>query len=110
MMQMIFRRDSSGRMPSRAADPLSRPHLPAASISTPTAVTFPTADGDHAHALFYPPCSTDSVGPAGELPPLVVRIHGGPTAAARAVSLGIARGQGGLSRAARRSRSSDDRA
>ena len=68
----------------RAADPLSRPHLPAASISTPSAVTFPTADGDHAHALFYPPCSTNSVGPAGELPPLVVRIHGGPTAAARA--------------------------
>ena len=53
-------------------------------ISRPVPVTFPTGnDGDVAHALFYPPTSGDHVAPAGELPPLVVRIHGGPTAAAR---------------------------
>lgn len=53
-------------------------------MSLPEGITFPTADGEVAHALFYPPKSATSVGPADERPPLVVRIHGGPTAAARA--------------------------
>ena len=54
-------------------------------ISRPVPVSFPTGSGgdEVAHALFYPPVSGDHVAPAGELPPLVVRIHGGPTAAAR---------------------------
>jgi dipeptidyl aminopeptidase/acylaminoacyl peptidase len=39
--------------------------------------------GPVAHALFYPPTSGDHRGPDGALPPLVVRTHGGPTAAAR---------------------------
>jgi len=54
------------------------------SVSLPEGVTFPTSGGVVAHALFYPPKSATSVGPDGERPPLVVRIHGGPTAAARA--------------------------
>jgi dipeptidyl aminopeptidase/acylaminoacyl peptidase len=33
------------------------------------------------HALVYPPTSPDATAPAGELPPYVVWIHGGPTAA-----------------------------
>jgi dipeptidyl aminopeptidase/acylaminoacyl peptidase len=59
-------------------------------ISRPRPVSFPTGsvaapDGpETAHALFYPPASGDHAGPDGELPPLVIRIHGGPTAAARA--------------------------
>jgi len=52
-------------------------------ISVATPMTFPTAGGSEAHALFYPPRSGDHEGPAGESPPLVVRIHGGPTASAR---------------------------
>ena len=32
------------------------------------------------HALVYPPSSPDAVGPAGERPPYVVWVHGGPTA------------------------------
>jgi dipeptidyl aminopeptidase/acylaminoacyl peptidase len=67
-------------------------------VSTPIAVTFPTGrdalagkvpevvddDGEAvAHALVYLPRSGDHQGPPDELPPLVVRIHGGPTAAAR---------------------------
>jgi dipeptidyl aminopeptidase/acylaminoacyl peptidase len=67
-------------------------------ISVPEPVSFPTGaaalpgapapDGHGgtppvAHALLYPPTSGDHRGPDGELPPLVVRIHGGPTAAAR---------------------------
>jgi len=31
------------------------------------------------HALVYPPSSPDATGPAGELPPYVVWVHGGPT-------------------------------
>lgn len=41
------------------------------------------ADAPLAHALVYLPTSGDHRGPADELPPLVVRIHGGPTSAAR---------------------------
>ena len=31
------------------------------------------------HALVYPPTSPDATGPAGQLPPYVVWVHGGPT-------------------------------
>ncbi len=69
------------------ATDLRRPDAPLASawISRPVPVTFPTGNGagEVAHAVFYPPTSGDHVAPEGELPPLVVRIHGGPTAAAR---------------------------
>ncbi len=49
-------------------------------ISVPEPITFPSANGRMAHALFYPPVNPDVVGPDGELPPLVVHSHGGPTA------------------------------
>lgn len=68
----------------RASCPHAVPSLPAGSISVPEGITFPTEDGEEAHALFYPPRGDGVAAPAGELPPLVVRIHGGPTAAARA--------------------------
>jgi dipeptidyl aminopeptidase/acylaminoacyl peptidase len=55
-------------------------------LSVPEAVSFPSTDpaGETrtAHALFYPPANPDCVGPEGALPPLLVVIHGGPTAAA----------------------------
>ena len=57
----------------------------------PEAVTFPAAAvgtagpaaADRAHALYYRPANPGYVGPPGELPPLLVLAHGGPTAAAR---------------------------
>jgi dipeptidyl aminopeptidase/acylaminoacyl peptidase len=49
-------------------------------ISRSEAITFTTADGRAAHALFYPPTNRDHQGPPGERPPLVVMSHGGPTA------------------------------
>lgn len=61
----------------------ARPPLPPEWISVPRPVTFDTGDGERAHALVYLPTSGDHVGPDGESPPLVVRIHGGPTASAR---------------------------
>ncbi len=43
-----------------------------------------------AHALFYPPANKDFRAPAGELPPLLVISHGGPTSAtASALALPI---------------------
>jgi len=38
--------------------------------------------GGEPNGLFYPPTNRSFTGPAGELPPLVVTSHGGPTAAA----------------------------
>ncbi|WP_051343407.1 S9 family peptidase [Pseudonocardia spinosispora] len=55
-------------------------------LSAPEHVSFPSTwpDGSPrtAHALFYPPANPGHHAPDGELPPLLVVIHGGPTAAA----------------------------
>ncbi|MBX3030438.1 MAG: S9 family peptidase [Chloroflexi bacterium] len=52
----------------------------AAYLSVPRFVELPTTDGRTAFAYHYPPTNPDAVAPAGELPPLVVISHGGPTA------------------------------
>ncbi|MDQ3509086.1 MAG: S9 family peptidase [Actinomycetota bacterium] len=49
-------------------------------LSQPRAIEFPTEDGLTAHAFFYPPKNADYEAASGELPPLVVSSHGGPTA------------------------------
>ena len=54
-------------------------------ISAPRPITFPTTDGDVAHAIYYAPVNRDAVGPPDERPPLVVMTHGGPTAMSPAV-------------------------
>lgn len=46
----------------------------------PRLITFPTTGGDVAHAVYYPPTNPAFDGPADERPPLIVDIHGGPTA------------------------------
>ena len=48
-------------------------------LSMPEAIEFPTEGGVTAHAFFYPPVNPDYEAPAGELPPLIVYVHGGPT-------------------------------
>jgi dipeptidyl aminopeptidase/acylaminoacyl peptidase len=59
-------------------------------LPAPRAIEFPTEGGLTAHAFFYPPANGDSVGPPGELPPLMVMSHGGPTSAVCAeLDLGI---------------------
>jgi dipeptidyl aminopeptidase/acylaminoacyl peptidase len=56
------------------------------SFSRPEHVSFPTADDGTgiavAHALVYPPVNPEVAAPEGELPPLIVMVHGGPTASA----------------------------
>jgi dipeptidyl aminopeptidase/acylaminoacyl peptidase len=54
-------------------------------LSTVRSVEFPTTDGNTAYGLFYPPHNPDYVGLPNELPPLLVRCHGGPTASASSV-------------------------
>ncbi len=53
----------------------------AAFLSIAEAITYPTEGGLEAHAFFYPPTNRDACGPDGELPPLIVISHGGPTGA-----------------------------
>jgi dipeptidyl aminopeptidase/acylaminoacyl peptidase len=57
--------------------------LDAGYLSAPQAIEFPTENGLTAHALFYAPRNKDYVAPTGERPPLLVKSHGGPTAAAQ---------------------------
>jgi len=48
-------------------------------ISVAQPVEFPTEDGLTAYGYYYPPVNPDHAAPDGELPPLVVWSHGGPT-------------------------------
>jgi len=52
--------------------------LPEGSISTGEPMDFPTR-GTIGHAFWYPPVNENYAGLEGELPPLVVLSHGGPT-------------------------------
>ena len=59
-------------------------------LSSPEAVEFETTDGRKAHAFYYAPRNPDFAAPEDERPPLLVKSHGGPTAAAQtALDLGI---------------------
>ncbi len=48
-------------------------------FSIPRPLEFPTENGLTAHGIFYPPANPDFTAPQGELPPLLVLSHGGPT-------------------------------
>ncbi len=48
-------------------------------FSSPRPIEFPTENGLTAHGIFYPPANPDFIAPQGELPPLLVLSHGGPT-------------------------------
>jgi len=54
-------------------------------LPVPRAMEFEGPYGRVVHALVYPPTSPDATAPAGELPPYVVWIHGGPTSSVNAV-------------------------
>jgi dipeptidyl aminopeptidase/acylaminoacyl peptidase len=50
-------------------------------VSEAQPVEFPTSNGLMAHAFYYAPVNKDFEAPSGELPPLIVMSHGGPTGA-----------------------------
>ncbi len=50
-------------------------------LSVPRSIAFPTENGQTAYGIYYPPQNRDYVAPTGEKPPLLVKSHGGPTAA-----------------------------
>jgi len=54
--------------------PVEPDYVPSARI-----ITFPTADGEIAHGVYYPPTNPGFEGPDGEKPPLIMKVHGGPT-------------------------------
>ncbi len=65
--------------------------IDAAFVPHPQPITFPSGDDEPAHGYFYPPTNPDYQAPIGELPPLRVEIHGGPTSnAIPALSLDFA--------------------
>jgi dipeptidyl aminopeptidase/acylaminoacyl peptidase len=59
-------------------------------LSVAEPIEFAGADGLTSYGFFYPPVNPDYSGPPGELPPLVVSVHGGPTAhVSNALDLGV---------------------
>lgn len=57
--------------------------IPGAAFSLPEAIEFPARDGRTAYGYFYAPQNPDYRAPQGELPPLLVNSHGGPTSSFR---------------------------
>ncbi|MFC0252396.1 S9 family peptidase [Massilia consociata] len=48
-------------------------------LSVPDSISYPSANGRTAYAFHYPPTNADFAPQDGELPPLIVIGHGGPT-------------------------------
>ncbi|GAB3458908.1 S9 family peptidase [Massilia terrae] len=48
-------------------------------LSVPQSIRYPSANGRHAYAFYYPPSNADYEPVADEKPPLMVIGHGGPT-------------------------------
>jgi dipeptidyl aminopeptidase/acylaminoacyl peptidase len=48
-------------------------------VSRPRPIEFPTGEGETGHGFYYPPANPEFEAPDGELPPLIVESHGGPT-------------------------------
>lgn len=64
--------------------------IPTTYLAAPQSIEYPSGEGQTAFGYYYPPTNPDFQAPAGELPPLLVRTHGGPTSAASAtLNLGI---------------------
>ncbi len=49
-------------------------------VSVPETLEVPRGDGTPIHAYFYPPTNPNFEVPEGSTPPVIVQVHGGPTA------------------------------
>ncbi|MGH0034752.1 MAG: prolyl oligopeptidase family serine peptidase [Myxococcota bacterium] len=65
----------------RALRRSSESALPEGFVSRPEEMRFESAGGREVHAFFYPPTHPEASGLEDERPPLLVKGHGGPTAA-----------------------------
>ncbi len=74
-------RSAARRIVYRSVAP---PALDAERVSRPRHFEFRTQGGASAYGLLYQPRNPDFQAPAGEPPPLLVNVHGGPTGTARA--------------------------
>ena len=57
----------------------AQPLLDRADISVPIHLKVASSDGNHSFAWYYPPTNQHYLAADGELPPLLVMVHGGPT-------------------------------
>jgi dipeptidyl aminopeptidase/acylaminoacyl peptidase len=73
---------TSTELPPVVLRPAQPNPLPAESVSIPRHIWFPSGGGRTAHAWLYLPVNAGVLAPEDEKPPLIVAIHGGPTAAA----------------------------
>jgi dipeptidyl aminopeptidase/acylaminoacyl peptidase len=73
--------DSVALRTLRASSPIV---LSPEDVSRAQPVSFPTSEGDTAHGFFYPPQNQHARPVPGQRPPLVLLVHGGPTAATSA--------------------------
>lgn len=75
----VIELDLSGGRQHRLLRSSRRTLIGAEYLSTPRYMEYETRDGRTARMLYYPPRNADFVAPSGELPPLIVICHGGPT-------------------------------
>nr|BFD31153.1 S9 family peptidase [Pigmentibacter ruber] len=54
--------------------------FPSKYVSKPKEIEFKSRDGKSVFAFYYPPFNPDHLNEENKLPPLIVKIHGGPTA------------------------------
>ncbi len=73
---------TSTSLPAVVLRPAQPHQLPGGSVSIPRHISFPSAGGRTAHAWLYLPANAEVRAPDGELPPLLITVHGGPTSAA----------------------------
>ncbi|MDE0621350.1 MAG: prolyl oligopeptidase family serine peptidase [Bryobacterales bacterium] len=78
----LVRMDLSSRRVETLRESVEIPEHARSFFSHPSSEYFRAGDGTPVHAFLYKPCNPDFEAPAEEKPPLIIRIHGGPTAAA----------------------------
>jgi dipeptidyl aminopeptidase/acylaminoacyl peptidase len=59
----------------------SSPEIDKDFLSVPQPIVFPTGVNETAYGFYYPPKNHHFIGPKGTLPPLIVKVHGGPVGA-----------------------------
>ncbi len=77
--------DVSSLVALRPARDLAGLGVDAEYVSAPEPIAFPSGGGRTAYGLFYAPSNPACTPPEGTLPPLLILIHGGPTAMAQPV-------------------------